>query len=694
MQDDPLKTPVQYLPGVGPVRAELLDRLGICTVEDLFWYLPREVLDLSDIRSPWDLEPERLQTVSGTVVDRDTRELARGKTLTAVLLECSGAFVRGTWFNQPWMLKKFQEGDTVLFSGKPKRHAGRWEFNNPHVQWISPEEMTESAGVLPRYGLTEGLRMHELRGIVRSAMKRYLDCVPDPLTSDFCRRHKLPCLREAIANVHNPTNLAEFERGKHRLVFEDFLEFQLGLGMRRRVWKKETTTPVLPCTAKIDARIRRLFPFEFTAGQNQAISEIVADLGSGRAMHRLLQAEVGAGKTAVAVYAMLVTVAAGYQTALMAPTELLASQHWSTIERLLALSRVSRALLTGSLTPAQRRTTLEGIQSGTVQLVVGTQAVIQKDVAFDKLALAVIDEQHKFGVEQRAHFGRDTESPHLLVMTATPIPRSLCMTLFGDLDIARITDLPPGRQKVVTSRAYSKAEQRRAWDFIRKKLREGRQAYVVCPRIEASSDSTDSQLAGSTEEVYEHLSSVELKDFRVALIHGQMDYETRAGIMDAFRQDQIQALVSTTVIEVGVDVPNATLMVIYQAERFGLSQLHQLRGRIARGKFQGYCFLFSEATSEDALRRLQALESTSDGFKIAEIDFSLRGPGDVLGTRQHGQLPLKVGDLILDQKILIEARRAAFELIDSEEFDRPEFAPLKVRVLERFGQLMELPQTG
>ncbi len=723
MKEDPLQTPVQFVPGVGPRRAELLARLGIRTVHDLLWYLPRDVLDLSRLRRPSELEPDLVQTVRGVVVDRDFRELRHGRSLTAVLLDCSGQFVRGTWFNQPWMFQKFRLGDVVLFSGKPKWNAGRWEFNNPLVQWLNEDETVEPMQVLPRYGLTEGLKMHELRAVIRKAVERFGQYVADPLPYEFRHEHKLPHLREAVYSVHCPSTLQEYEQARARLIFDDLFECQLGLALRRRAWKKDSRAPRLEVSPKVDQRIRRLFPFELTEGQNQAIQEIVQDLASGRAMHRLLQAEVGAGKTAVAVYVMLVAVAAGFQAVLMAPTEVLAVQHWQTIDSLLQHSRVRRVLLTGSLTAAQRRAVLEGIGSGEIQLVVGTHAVIQKDVRFKKLAVAVIDEQHKFGVLQRARFSEGEDAPHVLVMTATPIPRSLCLTQFGDLDITRITELPPGRQPVVTTHVRTDREKRRAWDFIRQRLKEGRQLYVVCPRIEASgsraslgrtlfsernndepgreqaaegpsSSESDGSLPGDVARVFRRLSEVELRGFTIDVLHGQMDTQQRELVMKKFRAGETQVLISTTVIEVGVDVPNATLMAVLEAERFGLSQLHQLRGRVARGKFQGYCFLFSDATNEDALKRLQALETVSDGFRIAEIDFELRGPGDVLGTRQHGQLPLRVADLIRDHAVLVRARKLAFELVESGRLDRPEFAPLKIQVLERFGQLMDLPKTG
>ncbi|MEX1098049.1 MAG: ATP-dependent DNA helicase RecG [Planctomycetales bacterium] len=748
MTDDPLDTPVQFVPGVGPQRAELLAKLELCTAGDLLRLLPRDVLDLTDVRAARDLEPGAVQTVRGKVVDRDARTISNNRTLTAVLIDCGDDYVRGVWFNQPWMLRKFDDGQTVVLSGKPKRQQGRWEFAHPNVQWLDDDSLAEGdpdassvqaaeAGgrILPRYGLTEGLRMHEMRRIVRGAVEKFLDAIPERLPATFREKHELPGIREAIRGLHLPHSIAQYEAGRRRLVFDDLLEFQLGLAMRRRAWKRDERAPELPTTAKIDARIRRLFPFRFTAGQDRAVAEIAADLASGRAMHRLLQADVGAGKTAVALYAMLVAVAAGWQTVLMAPTEVLARQHWQTIEQALAHSRVKRLLLTGRLTPAQRRDALESIREGRVELVVGTQAVIQEDVLFDRLGLAVIDEQHKFGVRQRSRFARSVDSgqwtvdseagafsdlstahcppstplsPHVLVMTATPIPRSLCLTRFGDLDVTTIDELPPGRQKVVTSRVAGPRGRAKAWDFLRKQLRAGRQAFIVTPHVgdqaagprprgsspEQEILDSEPDLGLAATEVFDELRAGELREFRVGLVHGRMDRDERARVMDAFRAGDVQALVATTVIEVGVDVPNATLMAVYHAGRFGLSQLHQLRGRIARGRHQGYCFLFTDAETEEGDRRLAAFEATTDGFEIAEADFQIRGPGDVLGVRQHGDLPLEVADLVRDEKVLKEAREAAFDLVAGGEFDGAEYAPLKIRVLERFGTLMELPKSG
>ena len=685
-----LQTELQYLPGGGPRRAELLAKLGLHTASDLLWYLPRDVLDLTEVRAPGELVEGEVQTVRGVVVDRDARQLRGGRTLTAVLLDCGSDYVRGVWFNQPWMLQRLQDGQNLLFSGKPRRHQARWEFSHPRIQYLDPEDTASDGGVIPKYRLTEGLQLHELRNLIRTAVEECAGSVEEWLPEDVRSRLQVAEISTALRQVHLPRSSAEYESGRRRLVLDDLLEFQLALGLRRRAWQDRGAAPALQASAKIDARIRRLFPFRFTAGQDQAIAEIVADMGREHPMHRLLQADVGAGKTVVAIYSMLLSVAAGFQSVLMAPTEVLAAQHWETIDELLEESRVERLLLTGSLSAAQRREAVDRINRGEVQLVVGTQALIQSDVVFPRLGMAVIDEQHKFGVEQRARFSGGG-APHVLVMTATPIPRSLCLTQYGDLDLTVIRDMPPGRRPVTTHRVQSRAQQQKAWEFLRKQVRAGRQAYVICPRVESESATARDAAA---EKVYDYLSRTELSGFRVALIHGRMERDERSRVMGAFRDSEINVLVSTTVVEVGVDVPNATLMVVLQAERYGLAQLHQLRGRIARGLHQGYCFLFSDSESEDALERLAALESTADGFEIAEKDFELRGPGDVLGTRQHGESPLRVADLSTDADLLEEAHAVAAQVIDAGSLSHADFAPLRRRVLQRFGRAFDLPQTG
>ncbi|VAX41433.1 ATP-dependent DNA helicase RecG, partial [hydrothermal vent metagenome] len=448
IHEDPLLTPVQYVSGVGERRAEMFARLGVFTVEDLLWMLPRDVLDLTIVCPVDQLEKDVLQTVRGEVVDIDVRTLSGGRSMVAVLLDCNGHYLRGSWFNQHWMRNKFTIGEFVLFSGKPKRRSGRWEIGHPQVQWLEEDDPTAHGGVLPRYRLTEGLKMQAVRHIAQHAVNEYVSLVADPLPESFREEQKLPGLQSAIRFLHTPKTMQEYQQGRDRLIYDDLLEFQLGLAIRRRAWKRGGVAPQLPVTAKIDARIRRLFPFKLTAGQDDAIQDICHDFSLGVAMHRLLQADVGAGKTVIAIYAMLVAIAAGYQVVLMAPTEVLATQHWATIDDALQQSRVGRLLLTGRLTPAERARALNAIAENNVQLIVGTQAVIQKDVQFANLGLAVIDEQHKFGVAQRGHFSKGDQQPHVLVMTATPIPRSLSLTQFGDLDISTMTELPPGRQQI------------------------------------------------------------------------------------------------------------------------------------------------------------------------------------------------------------------------------------------------------
>lgn len=691
MTEPSLDTPIQFLQGVGSERAELLAKLGIETVEDLLWHLPRSVLDLTDVRPVNELEEDQLASVCGKVVDLDARTISRGRTISAILLDCGTGFLKGTWFNQPWVIKRFFQGQLLMFSGKPKRRSGKWEMSHPQYQ-VLEEDLDDPQGVvLPRYSLTEGIKMYQMRRMVRTAVEEYAQLIPDYLPEPFREEHGLLPLALAVIQMHKPQTMQEYEAGVRRVIFDDLLEFQLGLAMRRRQWTCVDNAPLIKVTAKVDARIRRLFPFDFTEGQDQAIQEIKTDLGSGRAMHRMLQADVGAGKTAIAIYAMLATIAAGKQAVLMAPTELLAVQHWDTINRILKQSRVKRCVLTGSLSSAERKATLEQIASGEQQLIVGTQAVVQKDVQYHDLGLVIIDEQHKFGVMQRAHFTSEANTPHMLVMTATPIPRSLCLTQFGELDISINSELPPGRQPVTTSRISTTPQRKKAWDFLRAQIAAGRQAYIVCPRIDSELEENS---RSSAEEVYRKLQKSELASASIGLVHGQMDREERAQIMEQFHQGKIQVLVSTTVVEVGVDVPNATLMVILQADRFGLSQLHQLRGRVGRGIHPGYCFLFSYTESEEALKRLAVMEQTTNGFEIAEADFQARGPGDIFGTRQHGELPLRVADLRRDDDLLQETREIALRLVEKGEFDQPRFAPLKIRVLDRFGQLLDLGQSG
>jgi ATP-dependent DNA helicase RecG len=732
-----LTEPVQYLPGVGPQLASLLARLGLNSPLDVLMSSPRDVIDLTHVADVTALRENELQSVCGSVVERDSRLAGNGRRICAVLLDCGTGFVRAVWFNQPWVFQRFQPGLRVLMTGKPRFKSRRWEFAHPSVQFLDVDDPVPGGTCLPRYRLTEGLRAEEMRRVARRAVDEFADAVPEILPQSLRSEWKLPSIGEALRLLHTPRSSTDFELGRSRLIFDDLLEFQLGVQLRRRAWRATPDAPPIEVSTKVDARIRRLFPFTLTEGQERAIRDIVADLKSGVPMHRLLQADVGAGKTTVAVYAMLAAVAAGFQAVLMSPTELLTQQHAASIDRMLHASRVTRCVLSGQLTSAERHDAISRIARGEIQLIIGTQSLIQDDVRFANLGVLVIDEQHKFGVSQRSRFQEQGRRPHTLVMTATPIPRSLSLTQFGDLDLSVMTDLPPGRQPVVTVRVSSAPTARKMWTFIRGKLLSGRQAYVVCPRIGDGRgdseemgtfdlDATDDDrpdgdrpdgdrsdgdrpdgdrlhgvqpriTAGLDDGVFsthQQLVSGELNGFRCAMLHGRMSSDEKGRIMDAFRRGEIQVLISTTVIEVGVDVPNATLLMIRSAERFGLSQLHQLRGRVGRGSFQGYCFVCTRSTESTALERLEAFEKTSSGFDVAEADFRLRGPGDVLGDRQHGALPLRIADLVRDAEAVERTRAAAIDLIQSNRLDSPEYAALKIRVLDRFGKLFDLTGGG
>ena len=699
LAEDPLDTPVQFVRGCGPRRAALLAKLDLRTVRDLLFLLPRDVLDLSVASSVGSLSDEGVHTVRGVVRETDGRPTRGGRTLVKALFDVGdGEFVRGSWFNQPWMRKKLPDGQPVMLTGKCKRYDGAWEFTSPRVDLLEGdgELHAERKGIEPVYALTEGVNQRGLNMLATRAVEGFGQYVCDPLPKAFREKHALPHLRDAAAGLHAAETLEQFNAARRRVLFDDLFEFQLGVAMRRRLWRAGGKAAALPVSAKIDARCRRLFPFEFTGGQNDAVREICADLASETAMHRLLQADVGAGKTVVALYAMLVAVAHGKQAVLMAPTEVLANQHWATVQQALRHSRVERQLLTGRLTQKKRKDLLARIKAGAVDLVIGTQALIQKGVHIPRLGVAVVDEQHKFGVAQRAAFSAGDNDPHVLVMTATPIPRSLALTQFGDLDVTTVRDLPPGRQPVVTSRVPGPKARQKTWHFIREKLDGGRQCYVICPKVgtaeEAKEDSDE--LSASVEATFKELTGGELKGYDVGLVHGRMDADKKDAAMTAFKTGETRVLVSTTVVEVGVDVPNATLMVIQKAESFGLSQLHQLRGRVARGARRGYCFLFTDQTTPAATERLGVLERTTDGFEIAEADFQQRGPGHVLGTRQSGKSALRVADPQRDREILEDARARAFHLVETGLFDEPEWAMVKADVLDRFGEVMELAKTG
>ncbi|MFZ5829007.1 MAG: ATP-dependent DNA helicase RecG [Planctomycetota bacterium] len=684
-----LATPVQFLKGVGPQRAELLHRLGLHFARDVLFQFPRTYQDFTDRREIHELEDGKLQTVRGVVEDIALRTSRSGRCVLGVLIHGETGFLRALWFNQPFMREKFALGQRVMVSGKPRYEGLVWQMNHPKVEHLNDDEDDPGARILPVYPLTEGLAQWQMRRIVREALDAYAELLDEVFPASYLASHDLWPLQRALPQIHFPDDHQNLELARRRLVYQELFILQLGLAIRRRQQHDLRRAPPLEATAQIDARIRRLFPFELTAGQRAAIGEIAADMAQPLPMNRLLQGDVGSGKTIVAVYAMLLAVAHGHQAVLMAPTEILARQHAITLNRLLAASQVQRAALIGGIPAGERATLLSKIAAGDVQLVVGTQAIIQEDVRFARLGLVVIDEQHRFGVRQRAVLKQAGLDPHYLVMSATPIPRTLALTLFGDLDVSTLRDLPPGRQKVNT---YLAGEDKRArwWEFFCRKLREGRQGYVVVPLVEEIDDEIV-----SVQTAYENLANGELEAYRLGLVHGRMSSAEKDTAMDAFRRGEIQVLVCTSVVEVGVDVPNATLMTIENGERFGLAQLHQLRGRISRGRHPGFCCVFAEPQTESSRERLKAFVRSTDGFELAEVDFRLRGPGEILGIRQHGLPPLRIADLLRDAEIVAEAREDARRLIEADPgMSDPEHARLRRMVLTRYGQALDLGDVG
>ncbi len=701
-RESPLQKPLQYLKGVGPKRAELLSRLGLFTVRDLLYYLPRDYQDRSQVVPIRDVKFGSTATVKGTVLDvclKPTWRPGRGrKALLEVMVADQTGTITAVWFNMPFLKEKFQKGQEVLLHGKihSYRHL---QIINPEFEFPGKGESALCTGrIVPVYPLTEGIGQGYLRRLTGRALE---ECVPYLNASTRLRRGVIPPLvqklrhlmpiQEAVREAHFPTSMESTRLARKRLIYEELFLLQVAMALRRSRVKLEKgyTFRVGP---NVDTHIRRLFPFKLTGAQERVVGDIRRDMESPRPMNRLLQGDVGSGKTVVALYAMLAAVANGFQTALMAPTEILVEQHYRTLRRYLSHAKVRIALFVGG-SPA-RKDNLEALAEGKVDIAVGTHALISTDVRFKKLGLVVVDEQHKFGVLQRAELRlkghREGYRPDVLVMTATPIPRSLSLTLFGDLDVSIIDEMPPGRVPVKTLWVSKNRDisPPRAYEFLHYRLREGRQVYVVYPIIEES-EKLDLRSAKEGAKRFQE----GFPEFKVELLHGRMSSAEKERIMQKFVSKQIDILVSTVVIEVGIDVPNATVMVIEHAERFGLAQLHQLRGRIGRGAEQSYCLLFVGRASPEAKKRLEVFTSTNDGFVIAEEDLKLRGPGEFFGTRQHGLPDLRVADLVRDLPLLVQAREDAFRLVEADT-DLKGFPILKDTVQERFSGRLGLAGVG
>jgi ATP-dependent DNA helicase RecG len=669
-----LSSSLTALHGVGPRQAERLARLGLHEIQDMLFFFPRRHDDYSQLEAIGRLEYGTEATVIAQVARTDAYQSHRGTKVFKALLQDPSGSVEVTWFNQPYLARRIKAGQQIVVSGKVDEYLGRPCFTAPEWELVD-KELLHTARLVPVYPLTDGIHPKWLRSLMKRTVDYWSKRLPDHLPGCIREENGLVDLETAIVQAHFPDSLGLLRRAKYRLAFDELFVLQVGLLRQRHTWRSEAGIRIEVGDARLQPFVTGL-PYQLTSAQSRALQQIAHDMRSGQPMNRLLQGDVGSGKTVVAVAAMTLAVAAGAQAAMMAPTEILAEQHYRTLDRLLNREpgqRPTLRLLTGSVSQQERDEIYRGLADGSIDIVVGTHALIQEGVQFAALALAVIDEQHRFGVRQRAALRQKGYNPHLLVMTATPIPRSLELTVWGHMDVSVIDELPPGRQPV-TTRIISPLERERAYAFVRSQIEKGHQAFIICPLVEDS----DKIEAKSAVEEFERLGRVVYKDLRLGLLHGRMGADEKDATMGRFVRGELDILVATSVVEVGVDVPNATVMLIEGADRFGLAQLHQFRGRVGRGGHASYCLLVSEGENGSANERLQAVEATTDGFVLAEKDLEMRGPGEFLGTRQSGLPKLRVFGI--DNLELIEAaREAARRFFDTD----PELADPDNRLLAR-----------
>ncbi|MFO0424123.1 MAG: ATP-dependent DNA helicase RecG [Planctomycetia bacterium] len=683
-----LATPLERLPGVGTPRAKRLEPLNLVTVRDALIHFPHSYKDFSGAHAFADLREGEHASVAGEVIDLGARTTSGGRQMLTVLVKGQGGSVRAVWFNMPFMAKKFAVGMRVVLAGTPRRAGAAWEIMHPEVRICATGEDTSRGEFLAIYDLAEAARQSDVRLAVQAAIDHAGDLLQEAFPDEWLAAKSLLPIHEAIREIHFPTSQEKLEAAQRRFIYQELFMLQLALRLHRAQQRDRKAAPVMLVDARIDGRIQARLPFGLTPSQRKVIAEIVADMAKTEPMNRLLQGDVGSGKTAVAVYAMLAAVACGHQAAIMAPTELLARQHMATLERLLAGGRVQLELLVGGQTQAQRRKALERIAAGESQLLVGTQALVSGTARFKSLGLVVIDEQHRFGVIQRALLQQGETEPHVLVMTATPIPRTIAHAIYGDLDQSIIEQGPEGRQPVLTYRVVP-GEEEKWWEHVRKKLREGRQGYVVVPAVEESKRGL-----ASISSTFEELANGPLEAFRLSLVHGRLKSAEKQAVMEDFRDRRLDVLVCTSVIEVGIDVPNATVMTILDAESFGLSQLHQLRGRVARGPVAGICGAIPPAGGE-AHPRVDAFVASTNGFELADRDLELRGPGELVGTRQSGKLDLYLADLREHPDVVAEARRDALDLFERDPtLADPILDRLKKVVVDRWGETLGFGQVG
>jgi len=687
-----LTTPLQYVKGVGPHRAKQLERKGLVTVGDALFHLPLRHEDRTRFTPLRAIRPGEVVTCAGVVAGISPAPPGRRRQPLVILLRDESGYGTATVWGRPWVARAVQRGQRMIVHGRGARYKDKVTLQVQEWETVdaADDEPIHAGALVPVYSSTEGLPQQALRSLIWRLVEAHAHDVEETLPDPVRARRRLVPLAEAVRGAHFPASEGERADAVRRLAFDDFLLLQVGLAILRSRTTRQRGVSMRP-RGELLGRLRASLPFSLTAAQERVWDDIRRDMAAPYPMHRLLQGDVGSGKTVVAALAVCAAVEAGYQAAVMAPTEILAEQHLATFRRLLEPLGIGVTLLTSGLKGRERSARRAAIAAGEIGCVIGTHALVQEPVEFKRLGLAVVDEQHRFGVHQRARLKGKGERPDVLVMTATPIPRTLALTLYGDLDVSVLDELPPGRKPVRTD-ARTESRRRQIYDFLRAQIADGRQVYVVYPLVEES-ELVDLKAA---TDMAQHLQRDVFPDLTVGLLHGRLASEDKDAIMQSFKAGAIQVLVATTVIEVGIDVPNASVMLIEHAERFGLSQLHQLRGRVGRGPWKSYCILLTSGRlGEDAQRRLAAMVETNDGFKIAEVDLQLRGPGEFFGTRQSGLPEFRVADLLRDTAILEEARREAQAIIaEDAELRSPAHRGLREALLTRWRGKLDLASVG
>lgn len=674
---------IQYVKGIGPKKAEKLNKLGIYTIKDLLYYFPRQFEDRSIIKKIAQLEDEEKVTVKALITNIESYTPKKGMTITRIDVKDDTGFAKLTFFNREYIKNTFRVGDSILAFGKVKKNGRFVELNSCELEYLSASPKNIGK-LVPVYPLSYGVTNKDIMNTVRMVFENKDIKIPEYMPEYLLKKYRLCGIEYAIKNIHFPKDKESLKIALYRLIFEELLVLQLGLFMYKGGSSDEKGI-LFKRNQRLDEVLKSL-PFSLTRAQNRALNEIIDDMCSEKVMNRLVQGDVGSGKTVVALLALAECVFNGYQGALMAPTEILAQQHYESFTETFEDIGINVELLTGSVTKKQKEGILQRAKDGEIDILIGTHALIEDNVEFKNIGLVITDEQHRFGVRQRGKLSSKGESPDILVMTATPIPRTLALILYGDLDISIIDELPPGRQPIETIAVEKKKRDKVYNSLVRREVDKGRQVYIVCPLVEESETLDITSATETAEEIKRDF----FQDLRVGLLHGKMKPSEKDAIMTAFKNHELDILVSTTVIEVGVNVPNSTLMIIENAERFGLAQLHQLRGRVGRGKHQSYCVLIYGSNSEVCRKRMSIMEETNDGFKISEKDLEIRGPGEFFGTMQHGVPELKVANLFKHMKILKTVQQEARIIIGEDPtLDFKEYRGLKREIESKFKDKIE-----